>query len=84
MTEECAWFAGERYSVVLNANRPVGTYWMEVRSTGLCTHMRAYQVAILRYRGGPRNPRSERPAMEETAANRVGLVSDNPDSEHQK
>lgn len=70
---ECS--AGERYSVVVNANKGGGSFWVGVRTVGLCGHMRAHQVAVLKYRGGPDQPSSQRPNHEESAANRVGVVS---------
>ncbi|KAG8324537.1 iron assimilation by reduction and transport [Homalodisca vitripennis] len=48
-------YAGERWDFVLEANRPVGNYW--VRFTGLmdCDQRftKAHQVAVLHYEGAP-------------------------------
>ncbi|KAH9008532.1 laccase C [Lactarius hengduanensis] len=51
-------FAGQRYSVVLNANQPIGNYWLRsVPNVGNQGFAGGTNVAILRYRGAiPRDP----------------------------
>jgi len=47
-------FAGQRYSVVLNANRPVSNYWLRaLPSTAGSTFKDGQNLAILRYEGAP-------------------------------
>ncbi|XP_054290200.1 uncharacterized protein LOC129005360 [Macrosteles quadrilineatus] len=65
---------GERFSIVINANQRVGAYWMQVRTVGLCRHMRANQVAVLRYQGGPQRPSTAPPNHLESSVNRVGIT----------
>ncbi|KAG2153312.1 laccase [Suillus clintonianus] len=46
--------AGQRYSVVLNANKPVGNYWIRaLPNTGGSTFDGGQNMAILRYQGAP-------------------------------
>lgn len=42
-------FSGERFDVVVEAMRPVSSYWIFVQGIGSCSN--AYQVAVLKYRG---------------------------------
>lgn len=42
---------GERYDVVIEANKPVASYWIVVRGMGTCTA--ASQAAVLQYEGSP-------------------------------
>ncbi|KAH9038744.1 laccase [Lactarius pseudohatsudake] len=51
-------FAGQRYSVVLNANQPIGNYWLRsVPNVGNQGFAGGTNVAILHYRGAiPRDP----------------------------
>ncbi|EFN74335.1 Laccase-4 [Camponotus floridanus] len=44
-------FAGERYDIVLHANKPIGSYWIQVRGIGICAADGLQQLAILRYKG---------------------------------
>lgn len=44
-------FAGERFDFVLNADQPIGNYWMRVRGMADCGVKKAHQQAILRYNG---------------------------------
>lgn len=68
-------FAGERYTVVINANQAVKSYWIHVRAIGLCTHTAARQVAILHYAGAPSQPSSPIPRFNVSAnANTRTLV----------
>ncbi|TFK17800.1 laccase 13 [Coprinopsis marcescibilis] len=47
-------FVGQRYSVVLNANRPVGNYWIRAEpNIGTTGFAGGVNSAILRYRGAP-------------------------------
>lgn len=53
-------YAGERFDIIVNANKAVANYWVRVRGLMDCDERftSAYQVAILRYRGAPlQNPR---------------------------
>uniref|UniRef100_A0A1B6DQZ8 Laccase n=1 Tax=Clastoptera arizonana TaxID=38151 RepID=A0A1B6DQZ8_9HEMI len=58
---------GERYSVVVNANQNVGSYWIHVRAVGYCEHTEARQVAILHYRSASPSPRASVPRVNESA-----------------
>lgn len=48
-------YAGERFDFVLNADQPIGNYWIRVRGLMDCDERfeKAHQVAILRYRRAP-------------------------------
>lgn len=48
-------YAGERFDFVLNADQPIGNYWMRVRGLMDCDERfeKAHQVAVLRYRRAP-------------------------------
>lgn len=59
-----AWFTGERYDFVINADQPVGAYWIQVRSLGECGIPRAQQLAILRYARGPYQPTTTAPTYD--------------------
>ncbi|KAI0041873.1 multicopper oxidase [Auriscalpium vulgare] len=49
-------FAGQRYSVVMNANQPVGNYWIRSQPNAANqTTDGGLNSAILRYRGAPAN-----------------------------
>lgn len=61
--------------MVVNADQPVGAYWMTVRSVGICGNKNASQVAVLRYNSGPKFPSTVRPNHLESDASKVGLVS---------
>ncbi|KAG8247113.1 hypothetical protein J6590_068734 [Homalodisca vitripennis] len=65
----------ERYSVVIYCNRPIRSYWIHVRAVGTCEFTRAYQVAILRYRGASKTPPSPPPTYNITWVNSPGVVS---------
>uniref|UniRef100_A0A1B6LX09 Laccase n=1 Tax=Graphocephala atropunctata TaxID=36148 RepID=A0A1B6LX09_9HEMI len=65
---------GERYSVVVNCNKPTNSYWMQVRTVGYCNATEAYQLAVLRYRGASRTPSATSPTYAVSAANRPGLT----------
>ncbi|KAI0290163.1 laccase T2 copper depleted [Russula brevipes] len=54
-------FAGQRYSVVLNANQPIGNYWIRaLPNIGNQTYQGFTNVAILRYLGAlPQNPTAD-------------------------
>jgi hypothetical protein len=45
--------SGERYDVVVNANKTPGTYWIHMRGIGECAfpENEVYQLAVLRYTG---------------------------------
>jgi FtsP/CotA-like multicopper oxidase with cupredoxin domain len=52
-------YAGERFDIIINADKAIGNYWIRIRGLMDCDERftSAYQVAILRYRGAPlRNP----------------------------
>ncbi|XP_046680736.1 laccase-3-like [Homalodisca vitripennis] len=65
---------GERYSFVVNCNRTVNSYWIQVRTIGYCNATGAYQLAVLRYRGAGRTPTSTPPTYAVTASNRPGIT----------
>lgn len=48
-------YAGERFDFVVNADQPIGNYWIRVRGLMDCDERfeKANQVAILRYRRAP-------------------------------
>lgn len=56
--------AGERYDFVINADQPVGAYWIQLRGLGECGIRRAQQLAILRYARGPYQPDSVAPTYD--------------------
>ena len=47
--------SGERYDLVLDADRPIGSYWIHVRGLSDCgpRFHNVHEAAILRYRGAP-------------------------------
>lgn len=55
---------GERYDFVINADQPVGAYWIQLRGLGECGIRRAQQLAILRYARGPYQPASQAPSYD--------------------
>lgn len=55
---------GERYDFVINADQPVGAYWIQLRGLGECGIGRAQQLAILRYARGPYQPSSAPPTYD--------------------
>lgn len=57
-------FPGERYDFVINADQPVGAYWIQLRGLGECGIRRAQQLAILRYARGPYQPASPAPSYD--------------------
>lgn len=42
---------GERFDVIIQANQPVGNYWIRVKGVQACTSIERQQLAILRYGG---------------------------------
>ncbi|KAH8826494.1 laccase [Flagelloscypha sp. PMI_526] len=44
-------FAGQRYSVILNANQSIGNYWIRAAPNGVSTFQGGVDSAILRYVG---------------------------------
>ncbi|XP_050461961.1 uncharacterized protein LOC126856957 [Cataglyphis hispanica] len=46
-------FAGERYDIVLHADKPIASYWIQVRAMGVCASIGVQQLAILRYKDAP-------------------------------
>lgn len=57
-------FLGERYDFVINADQPVGAYWIQLRGLGECGINRAQQLAILRYARGPYQPDTPAPTYD--------------------
>lgn len=57
-------FSGERYDFVINADQPIGAYWIQLRSLGECGIPRAQQLAILRYARGPYQPTTTPPTYD--------------------
>lgn len=55
---------GERYDFVINADRQVGAYWIQLRGLGECGIRRVQQLAILRYARGPYQPSSAPPTYD--------------------
>nr|XP_034182757.1 laccase-1-like [Osmia lignaria] len=53
--------AGERVDFILNANRRLNSYWIQVRGLGECAEKSVQQLAILQYAGGPSKPSSTPP-----------------------
>ncbi|XP_018332567.1 laccase-2 [Agrilus planipennis] len=44
-------YAGERWDFVLNADQPVGLYWIKFKGLLFCSQLKSYQVAVLQYEG---------------------------------
>lgn len=44
---------GERYDIVLHADKPIASYWIQVRAMGVCASLGIQQLAILRYKNAP-------------------------------
>ncbi|KAG5670510.1 hypothetical protein PVAND_000769 [Polypedilum vanderplanki] len=57
-------FSGERYDFVINADQPVGAYWIQLRGLGECGIKRTQQLAILRYARGPYQPATPAPTYD--------------------
>lgn len=55
---------GERYDFVINADQPVGAYWIQARGLGECGIRRVQQLAILRYARGPYQPTANGPTYD--------------------
>lgn len=55
---------GERYDFVINADQPVGAYWIQVRGLGECGIRRVQQLAIIRYARGPYQPTTVAPTYD--------------------
>lgn len=55
---------GERYDFVINADQPVGAYWIQLRGLGECGIKRTQQLAILRYARGPYQPATPAPTYD--------------------
>lgn len=49
---------------MLNAEQPVGAYWIQVRGLGECGNKRVQQLGILRYARGPYQPSSRPPTYD--------------------
>ncbi|XP_072743934.1 uncharacterized protein [Anoplolepis gracilipes] len=58
-------FAGERYDIVLHADKPIASYWIQVRGIGECASHGIQQLAILRYKGAPSKPLLQSPGYYE-------------------
>ncbi|CAL1684660.1 unnamed protein product [Lasius platythorax] len=58
-------FAGERYDIVLHANKSIASYWIQVRGMGECASQGIQQLAILRYKGTPSKPLLQSPGYYE-------------------
>lgn len=43
----------------------MGTYWIQIRTLGECGTHKVQQLAILRYEGGPEEPKTPRPTYDE-------------------
>lgn len=57
-------FSGERYDFIINADQPVGAYWIQLRGLGECGIKRAHQLAVLRYARGPFQPTTQAPTYD--------------------
>lgn len=55
---------GERYDFVINADQPVGAYWIQARGLGECGIRRVQQLAIVRYARGPYQPTTVAPTYD--------------------
>ncbi|KLO10982.1 laccase [Schizopora paradoxa] len=70
-------YAGQRYSVIVEANQPVANYWIRaIPSTGNTTTANGVNSAILRYTGAPNaDPTSaSQPVANGTVLNEANLV----------
>lgn len=45
--------SGERYDVVINANKPIGNYWIKAKGIGDCEFNEVFQTAVLNYNTVP-------------------------------
>ncbi|XP_071552514.1 uncharacterized protein [Panulirus ornatus] len=54
-TDSFVIYSGERYDVVLEANQPVGNYWIKFNGLIDCQQNQCVQGAVLRYDGAPEN-----------------------------
>lgn len=57
-------YLGERYDFVINADQPVGAYWIQARGLGECGVRRVQQLGILRYARGPYQPTTNAPTYD--------------------
>lgn len=57
-------YLGERYDFVINADQPVGAYWIQARGLGECGIRRVQQLGILRYARGPYQPTTNAPTYD--------------------
>lgn len=55
---------GERYDFVINADQPVGAYWIQLRGLGECGIRRTQQLGVLRYARGPYQPTTPPPTYD--------------------
>ncbi|XP_076387214.1 uncharacterized protein LOC100877763 [Megachile rotundata] len=69
--------AGERVDVILNANKPVDTYWIQVRGLGECQNTKVQQLAMLQYRNGPSKPSKPAPTYDQEP---TGVIYNSEDS----
>lgn len=56
--------AGERVDFILEANKPVDTYWIQVRGLGECRNTSVQQLALLQYKNGPAKPSKPAPTYD--------------------
>ena len=64
-----------RYDVVINADQPVGNYWLYVAGLGFGTMRGLYETAILRYDGAPDAKPDTQPSYEVgTVPGKVGAI----------
>ncbi|KAH8822366.1 laccase [Flagelloscypha sp. PMI_526] len=68
-------FVGQRYSVILNANKDVGNYWIRAAPQGVSTFQGGIDSAILRYVGAPEE---EPTTTQDTATNKLSEQSLTP------
>lgn len=66
---------GERYDIVLHANKSIASYWIQVRGMGECASQGIQQLAILRYKGTPSKPLLQSPGYYEGLPQGVVSIS---------
>ncbi|XP_038051142.1 laccase-1-like [Patiria miniata] len=63
-------YGGERFDFILDANQPVGKYWMRVRAVGFCTGANVQALAAVVYDGAAGEPVTP----EGSPPNREGVI----------
>nr|CAD20461.1 laccase [Pimpla hypochondriaca] len=67
-------FAAERYDFVLNANKPIGNYWIQLRADGPCINRKMQQFAVLHYTSAPVEPQRSRITFDGPTSLDTGVI----------